>query len=135
MHTSASQPRKFFSAGIENVQQRGRARGIAIARRVCGLVGGAAPVEIASSPGLGEAENAARLVQVGQVLQLGLEVQAFQVEEMENDYADKVDALAQELETVERENDELEDQLDAAQGAPGNVGELAEVVQQRVPST
>ena len=98
-----------------------------LARRVCGLDGGAAPVEIASSPGLGEAENAARLVQVGQVLQLGLEVQAFQVEEMENDYADKVDALAQELETVERENDELKDQLDAAQGAPGNVGELAEV--------
>ena len=66
---------------------------------------------IASDPDLDDAQNVAQLEQLGRVLQLGLELQQREVEEAE----DGLDALAKELEDVERENEDLKLALDAAE--------------------
>ena len=66
---------------------------------------------IASDPDLDDAKNVAQLEHLGRVLQLGLELQQREVEEAE----DGLDALAKELEDVERENEDLKLALDAAE--------------------
>ena len=71
---------------------------------------GTAPL-IAPDPELDDAENVSQLVQLGRVLQLGLELQHREAEEAE----DGMDALAKELEDVERENEDLKLALDAAE--------------------
>ena len=71
---------------------------------------GTAPL-IAPDPELDDAENVSQLVQLGRVLQLGLELQHREAEEAE----DGLDALAKELEDVERENEDLKLALEAAE--------------------
>ena len=66
---------------------------------------------IAPDPELDDAENVSQLVQLGRVLQLGFELQQREAEEAE----DGMDALAKELEDIERENEDLKLALDAAE--------------------